>query len=163
MTAAAHLEIVKRDDGSRARRGRLHTPRGPVETPCFMPVGTQAAVKTLTPAELRSVGAEIILANTYHLYLRPGAELIRRAGGLHRFMHWDGVILTDSGGYQVFSLGALRRISEEGVAFRSHLDGASVFLRPEDVMAAQRAIGADIVMAFDECVPYPGDRAYAAN
>ncbi|MDR1321639.1 MAG: tRNA guanosine(34) transglycosylase Tgt [Gracilibacteraceae bacterium] len=162
MTAVS-LEIIKRDGASRARRGRLRTPHGLVETPCFMPVGTQATVKAMTPAELRSVGAEIILANTYHLYLRPGADLIRRAGGLHRFMHWDGAVLTDSGGYQVFSLGALRRISEEGVAFRSHLDGASVFLRPEDAMAAQQALGADVIMAFDECAPYPSSREYTAN
>jgi queuine tRNA-ribosyltransferase len=128
-----------------------------------MPVGTQASVKAMTPAELRDVGAEIILSNAYHLYLRPGTELIRRAGGLHRFMHWDGAVLTDSGGYQVFSLGALRKISEEGVAFRSHLDGAPVFLRPEDVMAAQRDLGADIVMAFDECAPYPCERSYAKS
>ncbi|MDR1070437.1 MAG: tRNA guanosine(34) transglycosylase Tgt [Gracilibacteraceae bacterium] len=160
---AVRLEIIKRDGASRARRGRLRTPHGLVETPCFMPVGTQATVKAMTPAELRSVGAEIILANTYHLYLRPGADLIRRAGGLHRFMHWDGAVLTDSGGYQVFSLGALRRISEEGVAFRSHLDGASVFLRPEDAVAAQQALGADVIMAFDECVPYPSSREYTAN
>ncbi|MDR1603386.1 MAG: tRNA guanosine(34) transglycosylase Tgt [Gracilibacteraceae bacterium] len=163
MTAAVQLEIIRRDEGSRARRGCLHTPHGPVETPCFMPVGTQATVKATTPAELRLAGAEIILANTYHLYLRPGADLVRRAGGLHRFMHWDGAILTDSGGYQVYSLGALRKISEAGVAFRSHLDGASVFLRPEDAMTIQRDLGADIIMAFDECAPYPCAPAYAAE
>jgi queuine tRNA-ribosyltransferase len=125
-----------------------------------MPVGTQATVKAMTPAELREAGAEIILANAYHLSLRPGADLIRRAGGLHRFMNWDGGILTDSGGYQVFSLGTLRSVSEEGVAFRSHVDGAPVFMRPEDAVAVQQALGADIIMALDECVPYPSDAAY---
>jgi queuine tRNA-ribosyltransferase len=132
-----------------------------VETPVFMPVGTQATVKTMTPEEVRAAGGRIILSNTYHLYLRPGYELIRAAGGLHRFMHWDGPILTDSGGFQVFSLGPLRRVSEEGVTFRSHIDGSEHFFSPEKAMEVQMALGSDIAMAFDECAPYPCSREYA--
>ncbi len=145
------------------RRGRITTSHGTIETPVFMPVGTQATVKTLSPEELRAVGAQIILGNTYHLYLRPGAELVREAGGLHSFMSWDRPILTDSGGFQVFSLAKLRKISEEGVSFRSHLDGSLHFLTPERVMAIENALGADIIMCFDECIPYPADYAYARN
>ena len=126
-----------------------------------MPVGTQASVKGVSPDELRDLGAGIILSNTYHLFLRPGMELVREAGGLHRFMHWDGAILTDSGGFQVFSLGDLRKITEEGATFRSHIDGAKKFLSPEVSMEVQRALGSDIVMAFDECIPYPADHDYA--
>ena len=150
-------------DPSGARRGRLHTPRGIIETPIFMPVGTAATVKAMTPDELRRAGAQIILGNTYHLYLRPGHELIERLGGLHRFMNWSGPILTDSGGYQVFSLGALRTIREEGVAFRSHIDGSPHSLTPEKAVRIQESLGAEIMMQLDECPPYPADRDYLAR
>jgi queuine tRNA-ribosyltransferase len=142
------------------RRGRLHLAHGTVETPVFMPVGTQATVKTLTPDELHQLEAGLILSNTYHLYLRPGADLIREAGGLHAFMHWDGNILTDSGGFQVFSLAKLRRIEEGGVRFRSHLDGAEHFLTPEKAVEVQEALGSDIAMCFDECIPFPSTLEY---
>ncbi len=138
-----------------ARRGRLHTPHGVIETPVFMPVGTQASVKTLSPDELRALDAQIILSNTYHLHLRPGEDLIAEAGGLHAFMNWDRPILTDSGGFQVFSLAELRKIREEGVSFRSHLDGSARFLSPETSIAIQEKLGADIVMQFDECTAWP--------
>jgi queuine tRNA-ribosyltransferase len=138
-----------------ARRGRLRTAHGVVETPAFMPVGTQATVKAATPAQLREVGAQIILSNTYHLNLRPGPALIRELGGLHKFMAWDGPILTDSGGFQVFSLAKLRKISDDGVSFRSHLDGAEVFLGPRECMDIQAALGSDIAMVLDECPPWP--------
>ncbi|WP_101912233.1 tRNA guanosine(34) transglycosylase Tgt [Megasphaera vaginalis (ex Bordigoni et al. 2020)] len=146
-------------DGARA--GLLRTPHGTFKTPMFMPVGTQATVKTLTPEELYSMGAQVILSNTYHLFLRPGEELIREAGGLHRFMNWKQAILTDSGGFQVFSLGQMRKIGEEGVTFRSHLDGSKKFLSPEVSMDIQMALHSDIAMAFDECIPYPADYEYA--
>lgn len=139
----------------RARRGRLTFPRGQVETPAFMPVGTYGAVKGISPAELRDTGAHIILGNTFHLMLRPGTDIIGAHGSLHGFMGWPGPILTDSGGFQVFSLGPLRKIREAGVEFRSPVDGRRVFLGPEESMAVQRALGSDIVMAFDECTPYP--------
>ena len=145
----------------RARRGRLHFDRGTVETPAFMPVGTYGTVKAMTPEELKGIGAEIILGNTFHLWLRPGVEVIQAHGDLHDFMHWDGPILTDSGGFQVWSLGKLRKIKEEGVHFRSPVDGAKVFMGPEESMAVQRALGSDIVMIFDECTPYPADEATA--
>lgn len=155
------FEVLARDGG--ARRGRLHTPHGVVETPAFMPVGTQGAVKSLTPRDLREVGAQMVLANTYHLYLRPGHALIRELGGLHRFMGWDGPLLTDSGGYQVWSLAALRTIGEEGVRFRSHLDGGQTHqLSPELAIEVQHALGADIVHPLDECLPYPCPREAAA-
>jgi queuine tRNA-ribosyltransferase len=141
-------------DGA-ARRGRLTFTRGTVETPTFMPVGTYGTVKAMTPEELRDVGAEIILGNTFHLMLRPGVEVIRAHGGLHGFMHWTGPILTDSGGFQVWSLGALRKITEQGVTFQSPVDGARIFLGPEESMAVQQALGADIIMIFDECTPHP--------
>ena len=140
-----------------ARRGRLHTPHGVIETPVFMPVGTQATVKTMTPEELKDCGAQIILSNTYHLHLRPGEDLVQRAGGLHRFMNWDRPILTDSGGFQVFSLADLRKVEERGVEFRSHLDGSKMFIGPEESIAIQQALGSDIMMQFDECSPYPCD------
>ncbi|WP_020508145.1 tRNA guanosine(34) transglycosylase Tgt [Lamprocystis purpurea] len=140
-----------------ARRGRLRFARGTVETPAFMPVGTYGTVKAMTPEELTDLGAEIVLGNTFHLMLRPGVEVIRRCGDLHRFMHWEGPILTDSGGFQVFSLGELRKITEAGVRFQSPVDGSPVFLGPEESMAVQRALGSDIVMIFDECTPYPAD------
>ena len=154
------FELITKDPGSAARLGSLTTAHGSIDTPIFMPVGTQATVKAMTPEELVQVGSQIILANTYHLYLRPGHELIGRLGGLHRFMHWDGPILTDSGGFQVFSLGELRKISEEGVKFRSHIDGSSHFISPEVSIAIQEALGADIAMCFDECPPYPAEDSY---
>ncbi len=154
-------ELVKECSRTGARAGRLHTPHGTFDTPIFMPVGTQATVKAMSPEELKTIGAGVILSNTYHLFLRPGHALIREAGGLHTFMNWDRAILTDSGGFQVFSLGKLRKINEEGVTFRSHLDGSKKFLSPEVSMEVQLALGADIVMAFDECVPYPADYDYA--
>jgi len=155
--------LKNKDKDSRARRGVLHTPHGDVETPVFMPVGTQATVKTMTPEELEGIGAGIILSNTYHLYLRPGHELIRRHGGLHRFMGWDHPILTDSGGYQVFSHSELRKITEDGVKFQSHLDGSYHFLTPELSVGIQEALGADIIMCFDECAPYPAAYDYLAR
>ncbi|MGE5575869.1 MAG: tRNA guanosine(34) transglycosylase Tgt [Syntrophothermus sp.] len=157
------FEVLKASEKTRARLGRLHTPHGDVETPVFMPVGTQATVKAMTPEELVSIGTQIILSNTYHLYLRPGHQLIAQAGGLHRFMHWDRPILTDSGGFQVFSLGDLRKITEEGVTFRSHLDGSEHSLGPERAVEIQEALGSDIIMAFDECIPYPSDHAYTES
>lgn len=159
--AAITYELVKKDERTGARAGIIHTPHGSFPTPIFMPVGTQASVKGVSPDELRDLGAGIILSNTYHLFLRPGMDLIREAGGLHKFMHWDRAILTDSGGFQVFSLGDLRKITEEGVTFRSHIDGSKKFLSPEVSMEVQMALGSDIVMAFDECVPYPADYDYA--
>jgi len=141
-------------DGA-ARRGRLQFPRGTVETPAFMPVGTYGTVKGMLPRDIEAIGAEIILGNTFHLYLRPGVDIIERHGDLHDFMQWQGPILTDSGGFQVFSLGDMRRITEQGVRFRSPVDGAEVFLDPETSMSIQRSLGADVVMIFDECTPYP--------
>lgn len=158
---AVKYELIKECKQTRARVGRVHTPHGVIETPVFMPVGTQATVKTLTPEEVKDIGAQIILSNTYHLYLRPGHELIREAGGLHKFMNWDRPILTDSGGYQVFSLGPLRKITEEGVTFKSHLDGSSHFISPERATQIQMALGSTIAMAFDECAPYPCTYEYA--
>lgn len=160
---AVKLEILKKDTRTKARLCKLHTPHKTVDTPVFMPVGTQAAVKTMTPDELEQIGAGIILSNTYHLFLRPGHELIRRAGGLHKFMNWQGAILTDSGGFQVFSLSDLRKITEEGVEFRSHLDGSKQFLSPEKAVEVQMALGSDIVMAFDECTPFPCTYEYAGQ
>ena len=156
---ALEYRLIKQDGN--ARLGSVTTPRGTIETPIFMPVGTQATVKAMTPEELKAIGAQIILANTYHLYIRPGHELVRRLGGLHRFMNWDRPILTDSGGFQVFSLNELRKISEEGVKFRSHLDGSCHFISPEDAIAIQEALGSDIAMCFDECTPYPATHDYA--
>ncbi len=163
MKHAVIYQLHKTDSRTKARRGTLSTPHGTLETPVFMPVGTQATVKAMKPEtviELGREGASIILSNTYHLYLRPGHEIIREAGGLHRFMNWDGAILTDSGGFQVFSLGDLRKITEEGVAFRSHIDGSSHMFTPEKSIEVQNALGSDIMMAFDECAPYPADRDY---
>jgi len=151
--------LVKMDPHTRARAGLFSTPHGEVPMPAFAPVGTQATVKATSPHELRELGASLILANTYHLYLRPGADLIARLGGVHRFMAWDGPILTDSGGFQVFSLAGLRRIDDDGVTFRSHIDGSEHRLTPEKAIAIQEQLGADIVMAFDECAE-PHDRAY---
>jgi len=154
-------ELIHECKQTGARRGVIHTPHGDIDTPVFMPVGTQATVKSMTPEELKEeVNAKIILSNTYHLYLRPGHELVKEAGGLHKFMNWDRPILTDSGGFQVFSLGDLRTISEEGVEFKSHLDGSKHFLSPEKVMEIENALGPDIMMAFDECVEYPASYEY---
>ena len=148
---------------SGARRGEVTTPHGRFETPVFMPVGTQGSVKALSPEDLEQAGVSILLANTYHLYLRPGHGLIEKFGGLHRFMSWKGAILTDSGGFQVYSLSNLRKISEEGVTFQSHLDGSTHFIGPREAMEIQKALGADVIMAFDECAPYPADYDYVRN
>jgi len=161
--SAIRYELIKTCKQSGARLGRIHTPHGVIETPIFMPVGTQATVKAMTPEELKEINSQIILSNTYHLYMRPGHNLIEKAGGLHKFMNWDKPILTDSGGFQVFSLGPLRKITEEGVQFRSHLDGSKHFISPEKAMEIQNALGSDIMMAFDECAPYPADRDYVKN
>ena len=158
---AITYELIHQDKNTGARAGILHTPHGNFNTPIFMPVGTQATVKTTTVDELEDLGAGIILSNTYHLFLRPGADLIAEAGGLHKFMHWNHGILTDSGGFQVFSLGELRKITEEGVTFRSHIDGSKKFLSPEISIETQMKLGSDIAMAFDECIPYPADYDYA--
>lgn len=161
MEQPIRYELIKKDAKTGARRGRIHTPHGIIETPVFMPVGTCGTVKAMTPEELRDdVKAKIILSNTYHLFLRPGDELIKEAGGLHKFMNWDRPILTDSGGFQVFSLADLRNITEEGVKFKSHLDGSEKFLSPEISMKIQNNLGSDIIMAFDECAPYPSDYDY---
>jgi queuine tRNA-ribosyltransferase len=152
------FDLLRRCPATGARRGRLTLPHAVVETPVFMPVGTQGTVKAMSQQELAEIGFRLILGNTYHLHLRPGEELIRRAGGLHRFIGWDGALLTDSGGYQVFSLTHLRRLSEEGVAFKSYLDGSDHLFTPEAVIDIQLALGADIIMAFDECPPYPCER-----
>ena len=161
MKTAVTYELLHECKQTGARRGILHTPHGDVQTPVFMPVGTQATVKSMTPEELKEeVKAEIILSNTYHLYLRPGSKIVKEAGGLHSFMNWDRPILTDSGGFQVFSLGALRTISEEGVAFKSHLDGSKHFFSPESVMGIEEDLGSDIMMAFDECVEYGASYEY---
>ncbi len=157
------FRIIHKCGTNRARLGEIKTPHGSFETPVFMPVGTQASVKAVTPEELKDAGVSIILANTYHLYLRPGHKIIERLGGLHQFMNWSGPILTDSGGFQVYSLARLRTISDEGVTFQSHLDGSTHFLGPEEAMEVQKALGADIIMAFDECVPYPADYDYVLN
>jgi len=158
-----HFELIKTDTATAARRGRLRTLHGVIETPIFMPVGTQGTVKAVTPAQLREIGSQIILGNTYHLNVRPGSELIRDLGGLHRFMGWDGPILTDSGGFQVFSLAKLREVREDGVAFASHLDGAKLFLGPKEVMTIQANLGSDIAMVIDECPPWPCERDACAR
>jgi queuine tRNA-ribosyltransferase len=157
------VEFQLLDNDGAARRGRLTFARGTVQTPVFMPVGTYGTVKAMTPEELREVGAEIILGNTFHLMLRPGTEIIQAHGDLHDFMHWDGPILTDSGGFQVWSLGDLRKITEEGVRFSSPVDGRKVFLGPEESIAVQHALGADIIMIFDECTPYPATEQQARD
>jgi len=147
---------------TRARAGLLNTKHGPVPTPCFMPVGTQGTVKAVGPDDLTEVGARMILANTYHLLIRPGPETVHNLGGLHKFMGWEGPILTDSGGFQIFSLNSLRKLSQEGVTFRSHLDGSEIVLTPEKAVAVQEVLGPDIMMALDECTPYPASRAQTA-
>ncbi len=155
--------LLKTDSSSKARRGRLVTNHGVVETPIFMPVGTQGSVKAVSPDELREVHAQIILGNTYHLFVRPGMEVMKHFGGLHKFMGWNGPILTDSGGFQVFSLAKLRKITEEGVHFQNHLDGSPCFLGPREAMEIQATLGSDIAMLFDECPPFPCERDYAAK
>lgn len=156
------FDIEAQDPGSSARAGRVTTDHGEIETPIFMPVGTVGSVKAVPQRDLKEqIKAQIILGNTYHLYLRPGTSVLEAAGGLHRFMHWDGPILTDSGGYQVFSLADRRKITEEGATFRSHIDGSKHLFSPENSMDIQRSIGADIIMAFDECPPYPSEYKYA--
>ncbi|HWL50815.1 MAG TPA: tRNA guanosine(34) transglycosylase Tgt [Chthoniobacteraceae bacterium] len=157
------FELLATDPATKARRGRLTTPHGTVETPMFMPVGTQGSVKAVSPRELKELGAPIILGNTYHLFIRPGLEVMEHFGGLHPFMGWDRSILTDSGGFQVFSLAKLRKITKEGVHFRSHLNGAPCFIGPETAMEIQATLGSDIAMAFDECPPYPCEYDYAAR
>lgn len=161
MEQAITYELIHKCKKTGARRGIIHTPHGDIDTPVFMPVGTQATVKSMTPEELKNIiQAKIILSNTYHLYLRPGHELVKQAGGLHKFMNWDRAILTDCGGFQVFSLSDLRKISEQGVEFKSHLDGSKHFLSPEKIIDIQNALGADIIMSFDECVEYPASYEY---
>ena len=156
-----YLEILHIDKKTGARYGILHTPHGDVEVPMFMPVGTLATVKTLSPEELHQMGAGVILSNTYHLSIRPGADIVEKAGGLHKFMNWDGPILTDSGGFQVFSLAENRKITEEGVTFKNHLNGDKLFFSPETSIKIQEQLGADIIMSFDECIPWPADYKYA--
>ncbi|MCK5595020.1 tRNA guanosine(34) transglycosylase Tgt [bacterium] len=155
------FKIIRKDKNSGARIGKLVTSHGEVRTPIFMPVGTQATVKTLSPEELINIGAEIILCNAYHLTLRPGTKIIKEAGGLHEFMHWDAPILTDSGGYQIFSLSDLRKITDEGAEFQSHIDGKRIFLTPEESIRIQNDLGADIIMNLDECIQYPCEHDYA--
>jgi queuine tRNA-ribosyltransferase len=157
------FELLGTEASCKARRGRLTTAHGVIETPAFMPVGTQGSVKAVSPRELHELQAQIILGNTYHLFVRPGLEVMQHFGGLHRFMNWDGPILTDSGGYQIFSLAKLRKITEEGVAFQNHLDGMPAFISPESAMEIQRALGSDIAMVLDECPPWPCEYDYAAR
>ena len=160
MNIALQFELLHTDKKTGARRGRITTPHGVIETPVFMPVGTQATVKAMKPEDVEKTGAQIILANTYHLLLRPGSDVVREAGGLHKFMNWNGPILTDSGGYQVFSLGKMRKITEEGVKFASYIDGSRHMLTPEGSIAVQNDLGSDIIMAFDECAPKDASRQY---
>jgi len=158
-----NFELLTTDRQSKARQGRLTTAHGVIETPAFMPIGTQGSVKGVSPRELHELNAQIILGNTYHLFVRPGLDVIKHFGGLHKFMNWDGPILTDSGGYQIFSLAKLRKITEEGVEFQNHIDGGQAFISPEIAMEIQGALGGDIAMALDECVPYPCEYDYAAQ
>ncbi len=160
MTAVKY-EFIKECKQTGARLGKVHTPHGSFDTPAFMPVGTQATVKGMSPDELKEIDAQIILSNTYHLYMRPGQEIVRQAGGLHKFMNWDRPILTDSGGFQVFSLSDFRNIKEDGVTFKSHIDGSKHFITPEKAIEIQNDLGSDIIMAFDECIPYPCEFDYA--
>src|ERR1700719_845678 len=157
------FELLAQDRESKARHGRLTTAHGAIETPAFMPVGTQGSVKAVSPRELRELNAPIILGNTYHLFVRPGIEVLKHLGGLHKFMNWDRPILTDSGGYQIFSLAKLRKITEDGVQFQNHVDGTSAILSPEIVMEIQAALGSDIAMVLDECPPWPCEYDYAAK
>ena len=157
------FELLVQDRQSKARHGRLATAHGAIETPAFMPIGTQGSVKAVSPRELRELNAQIILGNAYHLFVRPGIEVIKHFGGLHSFMNWDGPILTDSGGYQIFSLAKLRKITEDGVQFQNHVDGTPAFISPEIAMEIQAALGSDIAMVLDECPPWPCERDYAAR
>src|SRR2546421_2035336 len=157
------FELIGKDASSKARRGRLTTGHGVVETPAYMPVGTQGSVKAVSSRELHELGAQIVLGNTYHLFVRPGLDVIRKFGGLHRFMNWDGPILTDSGGYQIFSLAKLRKITEEGAHFQNHIDGSPAFISPEIAMEIQATLGSDIAMVLDECPPWPCEYDYAAR
>ena len=157
------FKVLKKSPTSKARLAEIRAPHGQIETPVFMPVGTQGSVKALSSEDMEEMGIKIILANTYHLYLRPGHRIVEKLGGLHRFMNWDRPILTDSGGFQVYSLSKLRTISEEGVTFQSHLDGSPHFIGPKEAMVIQQALGADIIMSFDECAPYPADYEYVLN
>src|SRR5438046_296852 len=154
---------IRRGEHTKARHGRLTTAHGVIDTPAFIPVGTQGSVKAVSPRELRELKAQIILGNTYHLFVRPGIDVIKHFGGLHKFVNWDGPILTDSGGYQIFSLAKLRKISEEGVHFQNHVDGASAFISPEIAMEIQATLGSDLAMVLDECPPWPCERDYAAR
>ncbi len=163
MSRTCFMQFEKKAEDGKARRGRLTFPRGSVETPAFMPVGTYGTVKGMLPRDIEATGAQIILGNTFHLMLRPGTEIVRQHGDLHDFMQWKGPILTDSGGFQVFSLGKMRKITEEGVSFQSPVDGSKVFLSPERSMEVQRELGSDIVMIFDECTPYPATEQEAAD
>jgi queuine tRNA-ribosyltransferase len=158
-----NFELLATDSHSKARRGRLTTAHGEIETPAFMPIGTQGSVKSVSPRELRELHAQIVLGNTYHLFVRPGLDVIKHFGGLHSFMNWDGPILTDSGGYQIFSLAKLRKITEDGVEFQNHIDGARAFISPEIAMEIQSVLGGDITMTLDECVPYPCEYDYAVQ
>lgn len=153
------FKLLKTDSNSKARLGKMITPSGEVETPTFMPVGTQGTIKSLTAKQLKEIGVEILLANAYHLYLQPGHETVRKLGGLHKFMCWDKPILTDSGGFQIYSLGVLQRIKQEGIYFTSHIDGSKHFISPEDAIEIQKALDSDIAMCLDECLPYPSDKA----
>ena len=162
-TLKSPFQLIQKDPATQARFGKLETAHGSIETPAFMPVGTQATVKTLAPRDLKEIGAQIILANAYHLYIRPGIDIIKHAGGLHKFMSWSKPILTDSGGYQVFSLARLRKITDEGVTFNSHFDGREIFLTPEEVIRAQEGLGSDIAMIFDECPPSGAAYAQVEN
>src|SRR5882762_1102863 len=157
------FELLAQDRESKARHGRLTTAHGAIETPAFMPVGTQGSVKAVSPRELRELNAPIVLGNSYHLFVRPGIDVIKHFGGLHKFMTWDRPILTDSGGYQIFSLAKLRKISEEGVQFQNHVDGTPAFISPEIAMEIQAALGSDIAMVLDECPPWPCEYDYAAR
>src|ERR1700757_4759135 len=157
------FELLASDQNSKARRGRLKTAHGVIDTPSFMPIGTQGSVKGVSPRELRELNAQIILGNAYHLFIRPGLDVIQNFGSLHNFISWDGPILTDSGGYQIFSLAKLRKITEEGVHFQNHVDGTPAFISPEIAMEIQAALGSDIAMVLDECPPWPCERDYAAK
>jgi queuine tRNA-ribosyltransferase len=163
MKSPIRYELLKQSSETDARLGKIHTPHGVIETPIFMPVGTRATVKAMTPEELKEIEAQIILSNTYHLYLKPGHDIVEEAGGLHKFMNWEKPILTDSGGFQVFSLGNMRKINEEGVEFKSHIDGSKHFITPEKSIEIQNSLGSDIMMAFDECVSYPSDWHYVKD
>jgi len=158
-----HFRLLANDNKTEARCGEITTNHGKIPTPAFMPVGTQATVKSLTPEQLKKTNAHALLCNAYHLYLRPGEDVVKKLGGLHKFMNWDGAIITDSGGYQVFSLASLTKVTDDGVEFQSPIDGSRRFLNPEKAMEIQHSLGADIIMAFDECLPYPCEKDRLSN